>query len=141
MKKSTIIIALSIAVFYADVAWMCSGGTFHSGMLPLVLALGAMACAIFGVFGEVYEGEIMEEKEPINVVVEMLKASRTEINGLITGYEDGRIPPADLVAAAFEMGKTFMGWSDDLPDEEALELILKENKQIQEYLKKRHLRA
>ena len=81
------------------------------------------------------------EEEPINTVIAMLKDAREEIGGLISDYESGRIPPQKLVAETFESGKTFIGWSDEMSDEEALKLIMNENRQIQKYLKKRRMQA
>ena len=45
------------------------------------------------------------EEEPINTVIAMLKDAREEIGGLISDYESGRIPPQELVAETFEIGK------------------------------------
>ncbi len=81
------------------------------------------------------------EEEPINTVIAMLKDAKDEISGLITAYESGKMMPIELVAETFEIGKTFIGWSDDLSDEEALSLIMRENKQIEAYLKKRKLQS
>lgn len=81
------------------------------------------------------------EEEPINTVIAMLKDAREEIGGLISDYESGRIPPQELVAETFEIGKTFIGWSDEMSDEEALKLIMNENRQIQKYLKKRRMQS
>lgn len=87
------------------------------------------------------ENEEYENNDPINTVVAMLKDSIIEINALIQSYESGKIPPAELVAQTFEIGKTFIGWSDDLSDDEALKLIKQENTQIQAYLRKRRLQS
>ncbi|MCI6068381.1 MAG: hypothetical protein MR707_09220 [Galactobacillus timonensis] len=81
------------------------------------------------------------EEEPINTVIAMLKDAREEIGGLISDYESGRIPSQELVAETFEIGKMFIGWSDEMSDEEALKLIMNENRQIQKYLKKRRMQS
>lgn len=130
MRKSTIIIVLSAAIMAAGIITHNPTSIFIS-IAALIVGLIADVSKVFDI-----KEEDMED-EPIDIVVAMLKDSRTEINMLIKAYEDGKIPPAELVAQTFELGKTFVGWSDDMSDDEALDLIRHENHQIQEYLRKR----
>lgn len=134
MRKSTIIIVLSAAI-------MAAGIITHN---PTSIFI-SIAALIAGLIADVSKAfDIKEEdmeNEPIDMVVEMLKESQKEIGTLVKSYESGKMPPAELVARTFEIGKMFMGWQDEMPDDEALALIKEENKQIQAYLNKRKMRS
>lgn len=134
MRKSTIIIVLSAAIMAA--------GIITHNPTSIFISIGAL---IVGLIADVSKAFDIEEEdmehEPIDMVVAMLKDSRTEINMLIKAYESGKMPPAELVARTFEIGKMFMGWQDEMPDDEALALIKEENKQIRAYLNKRKMRS
>lgn len=135
MKKSTIILFAGIVILIT--------GLFQHNMTSVVIALGSIVLGLLaGVSGifEIEEEENMENK-PIDMVVEMLKESQKEINTLVKSYESGKMPPAELVARTFEIGKMFMGWQGEMPDDEALALIKEENKQIQAYLNKRKMQS
>lgn len=134
MRKSTIIIVLSAAI-------MAAGIITHN---PTSIFI-SIAALIAGLIADVSKAfDIKEEdmeNEPIDMVVEMLKESQKEIGTLVKSYESGKMPPAELVARTFEIGKMFMGWQDEMPDDEALALIKEENKQIQAYLNKRKMQS
>lgn len=134
MRKSTIIIVLSAAI-------MAAGIITHN---PTSIFI-SIAALIVGLIADVTKAfDIKEEdmeNEPIDMVVEMLKESQKEIGTLVKSYESGNMPPAELVARTFEIGKMFMGWQDEMPDDEALALIKEENKQIQAYLNNRKMRS
>lgn len=143
MRKSTIIIVVSLATLYIDFACLRFGWAGDTGYLLLYVAIACMAASIIGSVMWGFEGEknMEEEKEPIDNVVDMLKDSKNEIGALVKAYEAGKMPPAELVARTFEIGKMFMGWQDEMPDDEALALIKEENKQIQAYLNKRKMQS
>lgn len=134
MRKSTIIIVLSAAI-------MAAGIITHN---PTSIFI-SIAALIVGLIADVSKAfDIKEEdmeNEPIDMVVEMLKESQKEIGTLVKSYESGNMPPAELAARTFEIGKMFMGWQDEMPDDEALALIKEENKQIQAYLNMRKMQS
>ena len=134
MRKSTIIIVLSAAIMAAGIITHNQTSIFIS-IAALIVGLIADVSKAF----DIKEEDM--ENEPIDMVVEMLKESQKEIGTLVKSYESGNMPPAELVARTFEIGKMFMGWQDEMPDDEALALIKEENKQIQAYLNKRKMRS
>ena len=134
MRKSTIIIVLSAAIMAAGIITHNQTSIFIS-IAALIVGLIADVTKAF----DIKEEDM--ENEPIDMVVEMLKESQKEIGTLVKSYESGNMPPAELVARTFEIGKMFMGWQDEMPDDEALALIKEENKQIQAFLNKRKMRS
>ena len=134
MRKSTIIIVLSAAIMAAGIITHNQTSIFIS-IAALIVGLIADVSKAF----DIKEEDM--ENEPIDMVVEMLKESQKEIGTLVKSYESGNMPPAELVARTFEIGKMFMGWQDEMPDDEALALIKEENKQIQAFLNKRKMRS
>ena len=134
MRKSTIIIVLSAAIMAAGIITHNQTSNFIS-IAALIVGLIADVSKAF----DIKEEDM--ENEPIDMVVEMLKESQKEIGTLVKSYESGNMPPAELVARTFEIGKMFMGWQDEMPDDEALALIKEENKQIQAYLNKRKMQS
>ena len=134
MRKSTIIIVLSAAIMAAGIITHNQTSIFIS-IAALIVGLIADVSKAF----DIKEEDM--ENEPIDMVVEMLKESQKEIGTLVKSYESGNMPPAELVARTFEIGKMFMGWQDEMPDDEALALIKEENKQIQAYLNKKKMRS